>query len=170
MTRRIAGRCLALAAAAALLRAAPLAAQQDTASHAASAGHARRAHDAFRACPGQEAQMALMAGRAPVRRRPHVVPEIYRIRAVEVSAPLGSTAAPSAANPGTRIAVSDEVQLQLQVDADGKVREVSVVEASDSPELDQAIAEEAREQRFDPATESAFPVPGCAIQTIQIRG
>ncbi|HEX8244813.1 MAG TPA: energy transducer TonB [Longimicrobium sp.] len=167
--RRTATRsALLLAAAAALASAAPLAAQQDSTAHAPAAP-ARRTHDYFAPCPGQEAAMAAVAARPQVRRRPHALPEILRVRIRQVSMPVGSPA-PTAANPGTRIAFSEDLVLQLQVDAEGKVQSVQVVRSTGDADFDAAFVADARGQRFDPAAESAFPVPGCAIETLHVRG
>jgi TonB family protein len=159
---------LLLAAAAALASAAPLAAQQDSTAHA-SAAATRRTHDYFAPCPGQEAAMAAIAGRPQVRRRPHAMPEIERVRIRRVIAPAGSPS-PSAANPGSSIPFSEDLVLRLQVDAEGKVQTVQVVRSTGNANFDEAFVAEARGQRFDPATESAFPVPGCAIETLHVRG
>ena len=159
---------LLLAAAAALACAAPAAAQQDTAAHAPS--HPRRnRRDPFRACPGQDSAMALIADRPPVRRRPLGMGPVTRVTREVVAAP-GGVPAPAAASAHRPRGTPQDLQLQLQVDAGGRVADVRVVQSSGELEVDQSFMDAARAQRFDPATESSFPVPGCAIQTVNTSG
>jgi len=153
------GRRAALAAAAlALACAAPAAAQRDTTgTTAAAAPHARRsnARDPFIPCPGQDSAMAAIANRPPVRRRPQGMGTVTRV--VEVVVPEGSV-------PNIKPPPMDNLVLRLDVDAHGVVTMVTVEHSSGDLELDQQFADAARQQRFDPATESSFPVPGCALQ------
>ena len=151
------GRRAALAAAAlALACAAPAAAQRDTTA-AAAGHHARRstANDRFIACPGQDSAMALIANRPPVHRRPQGMGTVTRV--VDVVVPVGTV--PTYTPPPI-----DPLVLRLDVDATGVVTMVTVEHSSGDTELDQQFADAARQQRFDPATESSFPVPGCALQ------
>ncbi|HEX6751524.1 MAG TPA: TonB family protein [Longimicrobium sp.] len=163
----IPGRGILLLAAA-LACAAPAAAQQDTAAHAPS--HPRRnPRDPYRACPGQDSAMALIANRPPVRRRPQGMSPVTRVTR-EVVAVRGGVPVPAAASAHRPRGTRQDLQLQLQVDAGGRVTDVRVVQSSGELEVDQSFMDAARAQRFDPARESSFPVPGCAIQTINTSG
>jgi TonB family protein len=155
------------AAAAALACAAPLAAQQDSTAPAA-AGHAHRRHDYFEACRGQEQAMALLADRPQARRREHAMPEVVRMQIRVSAVQMGSTPG-TVDNPGSSVAIAKDLVLRLQVDAQGRVQQVELIQASGDQWMDQHIVDEARDQRFDPATETAFPVPGCAIQKVMVR-
>lgn len=156
-----------LAAAAALACAAPLAAQQDSTAHSA-AEHAHRRHDYFEACPGQEQAMALLAERPQARRRAHALPEVVRMQERVSVVQMGSTPG-TMDNPGNSVAIAKDLVLRLQVDAQGKVQQVELVQASGEQWIDNYVVDKARDQIFDPTTETAFPVPGCAIQKVMVR-
>ena len=152
------GRRAALAAAVlALACAAPAAAQRDTTAAPGPGHHARRstANDRFIPCPGQDSAMALIAGRPPVRHRPQGMGTVTKV--VDVTVPVGTV--PTYTPPSI-----DGLVLRLDVDEHGVVTMVTLEHGSGDMELDQLFAEAARQQRFDPATESSFPVPGCALQ------
>lgn len=145
------------AAVLALACAAPAAAQRDTTATPPAGHHARRstASDRFIPCPGQDSAMALIADRPPVHRRPQGMGTVTRV--VEVTVPAGTV-------PNYTPPPIDPLVLRLDVDATGTVTMVSVEHSSGDLELDQQFVDAARPQRFDPATESSFPVPGCALQ------
>lgn len=125
----------------------------------------------FRPCPGQEAAMAELG------RRPHPRGDARRtvvaisVATVEVTSPAdldtAVLAARAQASRGKTRAISAEVQ--LRVDSAGRVSDARLLQGTGDADVDQYLVQNAYTLRFDPAAERAFPVPGCAIQTIPVE-
>ncbi|HEX8693570.1 MAG TPA: energy transducer TonB [Longimicrobium sp.] len=118
-----------------------------------------RGDDPFRPCPGQEAAMAAIAGRAPN-------PDGRRIPPASFTVTTTTTVTPGQAQPAPQ-PPSLELEVEMQVDAAGRVTATRLRRSSGHFDVDRAITESARQARFDPATEHAFPIPGCAIWTLR---
>ena len=66
-----------------------------------------------------------------------------------------------------RAGVSGEVVLRIEVGADGRPGEISVVSGSRNRELDRAAMRAVRRWRFEPAMREGVAVPGVVQQTIR---
>jgi hypothetical protein len=132
-------------------------------------GPGPRDWEPFRPCPGQEAAMAALQGRAKrAPRHPHRVVGVS-VATVDVRDPaqLDSVARARRGRPGPQRTV--RVEMELRVDSAGRVADARLLHGTGDADLDTYLLRDAMTQTFDPAREAAFPVPGCAIQTLPVE-
>lgn len=130
------------------------------ASAGGGAGSRGVSNDAFRPCPGQDAAMARIAGR-PQTRRPDPGPLEIRITRTQ-TVPAGQRPTPPR--------LDLQAELELLVNAEGRVTAVRVLRSTGDFDVDNQLMGGVRNFRFDPETEWAFPVPGCALFAFHLRG
>ncbi|HEX8693571.1 MAG TPA: energy transducer TonB [Longimicrobium sp.] len=129
-------------------------------SRGARAADSRRGGgDLFRPCPGQDAAMARIAGRPRVPRKDLGPIEIRIARELR----------PGERPPRSAPRLDLRAELELRVNAEGRVTEVHVLRSTGNFNVDGSITSSARNLRFDPETEWAFPVPGCALFSFHLQ-